>query len=564
VTLRRLAVPLAVPLLAVQLLAAPAHAAKPAEKAPAVDTFIGNYLAGRQAQRDGNLTAAAAYFGKALKQKPETPGLLRQTFIVTLIDGRMAEAVELAKAYLKEEPDQAIAQLTVAVDHMKHKRFQQAETMLKGLREEGLSTFTTPLLLTWARFGQNAGAKALEGLNPLAEKKGVENLVEIHQALIHQLTGKEDEAIKLLTGVVERQSPPSSRVIHLLGAMLERKGDAEKAKAVYRLYLNDHPTSRLMDVALKRAGSGKKPAIVIQTAKDGAAEALYDIGSSLRRQNAHETAIALIRLSLYLKPDFAVARYILGDILQSDNRPEAAVKEFEAVAADSDYGWSAQLQAAALLGDLKRTEEAVKRLKALAKARPDLPDAHLHMGDVFRRKEDYPKAAEAYSAAIKLVAKPEPHHWSLYYARGIAYERAKKWDQSEKDLLKALDLRPDQPYVLNYLGYTWIDQGQNLDRATDMIKKAVSLAPNDGFIADSLGWAYYRLNDFPKAVVELERAVELRPQDPVINDHLGDAYWKVGRKLEARFQWKRALSLKPDEDLVPKISRKLEKGLDPS
>lgn len=563
-TLRRLAVPLAVPLLAVQLLAAPAHAAKPAEKAPAVDTFIGNYLAGRQAQRDGNLTAAAAYFGKALKQKPETPGLLRQTFIVTLIDGRMAEAVELAKAYLKEEPDQAIAQLTVAVDHMKHKRFQQAETMLKGLREEGLSTFTTPLLLTWARFGQNAGAKALEGLNPLAEKKGVENLVEIHQALIHQLTGKEDEAIKLLTGVVERQSPPSSRVIHLLGAMLERKGDAEKAKAVYRLYLNDHPTSRLMDVALKRAGSGKKPAIVIQTAKDGAAEALYDIGSSLRRQNAHETAIALIRLSLYLKPDFAVARYILGDILQSDNRPEAAVKEFEAVAADSDYGWSAQLQAAALLGDLKRTEEAVKRLKALAKARPDLPDAHLHMGDVFRRKEDYPKAAEAYSAAIKLVAKPEPHHWSLYYARGIAYERAKKWDQSEKDLLKALDLRPDQPYVLNYLGYTWIDQGQNLDRATDMIKKAVSLAPNDGFIADSLGWAYYRLNDFPKAVVELERAVELRPQDPVINDHLGDAYWKVGRKLEARFQWKRALSLKPDEDLVPKISRKLEKGLDPS
>ncbi|MCF3630499.1 tetratricopeptide repeat protein [Alphaproteobacteria bacterium LMO-S08] len=175
--------------------------------------------------------------------------------------------------------------------------------------------------------------------------------------------------------------------------------------------------------------------------------------------------------------------------------------------------------------------------------------------------EKYPQAAKAYSAAIERVKTPQTHHWSLYYARGIAFERAKRWKDSEKDLLKALDLRPDQPYVLNYLGYTWIDQGEQLDRATDMIKKAVSLAPNDGFIADSLGWAYYRQNQYDKAVVELERAVELRPQDPVINDHLGDAYWKVGRKLEAQFQWKRSLSLAPDKDLIPKIQAKLDKGL---
>ncbi|PIW29009.1 MAG: hypothetical protein COW30_06050 [Rhodospirillales bacterium CG15_BIG_FIL_POST_REV_8_21_14_020_66_15] len=537
--------------------------AKPdAKDSLGANTFIGNYLAGRQAQRGGDLSAAADFYGAALRQKPETPGLLRQAFIVNLIEGRMEIAVRLAGEYLKEDPDQTIAQLTLAVDRLKHKRFKEAETLLAKLPDQGLSVFTKPILSAWSKFGQGKGTDALAALKPLEDKKGVENLVEIHEALILQIMGKAEEAGKLLTAVVERQSPPSSRVTHLLGALLERAGNAERAKAVYRLYLDEHPVSRLMDPALKRLETGDKPPLAIKDARDGAAEALYDIGSSLRRQNAHETAVALIRLALHLKPDFPVARFILADILHSEERLEQAVKEYDAIDPVSAYGWSAQLQAAAILGDLKRSDEAVKRLKKLAKARPDLPDPHLHLGDVYRRTEKYMQAAKAYSAAIERVKEPQSHHWSLFYARGIAFERAKKWKESEKDLMKALDLRPDQPYVLNYLGYTWIDQGQQIDRATDMIKKAVSLAPNDGFIADSLGWAYYRQGHFEKAVVELERAVELRPQDPVINDHLGDAYWKVGRKLEARFQWKRSLSLSPEKDLVPKIQAKLDNGLD--
>jgi len=547
-------------------LAAGDVAAKSAEKAetPGANTFIGNYLSGRQAQRDGDLAAAAEYLGAALKQKPETPGLLRQAFIVNLIEGRMPEAVAFAREYLKEDPEQTIAQLTLAVDHFKHQRFKDAEAALAKLPDQGLSTFTKPLLLAWSRYGQGRGEEALAALKPLEDKKGIENLVEIHEALILQLVGKTDEAAKLLTGVIERQSPPSSRVTHLLGAMLERAGDTERAKAIYQLYIDEHPVSRLMDTALMRLETGKKPPIAIKTARDGAAEALYDIGSSLRRQSAHETSVALIRMAVHMKPDFPVARFILADILQSEDRLNAAIAEYDAIDPKSAYGWSAQLQAAALVGDLERTDAAVKRLEKLAKVRPDLPDPFLHMGDVYRRQEKFTKAADAYSAAIKRVATPEPHHWSLFYARGIALERAKRWKESEKDLLKALELRPDQPYVLNYLGYTWIDQGEQLDRATDMIKKAVSLAPNDGFIADSLGWAYYRVGKYDEAVAELERAVELRPQDPVINDHLGDAYWMVGRKLEARFQWKRSLSLDPDKDLIPKIKAKLESGLEPS
>ena len=537
-----------------------AHATTPADT-ESTDTFTGNYLAARQAQRDGNLAAAAEFFSKALKEKPETPGLLRQTFLVTLIEGRVDQAVALAKSLAKEDPNQGVALLTLAVDDLRHKRYRQAAAKLSKMPDEGLATFTKPLLLTWARFGEGKGAASADSLAPLKDHKGVENLVQIHQALIDQLTGKPDNAIKLLTGIIDRQSPASSRVIHLLGAMLERKGDKERAGALYRKYLSEHPTSRLMDAALARVKTGKKPAVTIDTAAKGAAEALYDIGSSLRRENAEDTAVALVRLALYLRPDFPVAQFVLADILESERRDEAAVKEYDGIPESSDYGWSAKVQAATVLGDMKRNGAAETRLKALIRMRPDLADPYLHLGDLYRREEKYDAAAEAYTKAIKLVPKLEPQHWSLFYARGVALERAKRWSESEKDLLKALELRPDQPYVLNYLGYTWIDRGEHLKKATDMIKKAVALAPNDGFIADSLGWAYYRQGEFPQAVTELERAVELRPQDSVINDHLGDAYWKVGRKREARFQWKRSLSLDPEADQIPKLKKKLDSGL---
>jgi Flp pilus assembly protein TadD len=166
-----------------------------------------------------------------------------------------------------------------------------------------------------------------------------------------------------------------------------------------------------------------------------------------------------------------------------------------------------------------------------------------------------------YSRAIALIDKPEAKHWSYYYARGTCYERIKKWPLAEADLQKALQLSPDQALVLNYLGYSWIDQNRNLKQGLALIEKAVRQKPDDGYIVDSLGWAYFRLHNFKEAAKHLERAVELRPEDPVLNDHLGDAYWRVGREREARFQWEQALTLKPEPEDAEKIKRKLQKGL---
>ncbi len=187
----------------------------------------------------------------------------------------------------------------------------------------------------------------------------------------------------------------------------------------------------------------------------------------------------------------------------------------------------------------------------------------LALGNALRGTKAFDKAATRYTQAINLIERPTKEHWNYFYARGVCYERLGRWSEAEVDFKKSLELDPDQPLVLNYLGYSWVDQNMNLAEAMELIRKAVRLKPNDGYFVDSLGWAYYRQNKFKQAVQYLERAVELRPEDPVINDHLGDAYWRVGRKLEARYQWDQALTLEPEDKEIPKIKAKLLKGLAP-
>lgn len=183
------------------------------------------------------------------------------------------------------------------------------------------------------------------------------------------------------------------------------------------------------------------------------------------------------------------------------------------------------------------------------------------LGNIMRSRKRYADAVPYYDQALALITKPERRHWVYYYARGTCYERLKNWNAAEVDLEKALSLYPDQPLILNYLGYSWVDQGRNLKEGMAHIEKAVSLKPDDGYIVDSLGWAHYMQGNYKDAVRYLERAVELKPDDPVLNDHLGDALWRVGREREARFQWDQALSLKPEPEDEAKIRKKLETGL---
>jgi Flp pilus assembly protein TadD len=252
---------------------------------------------------------------------------------------------------------------------------------------------------------------------------------------------------------------------------------------------------------------------------------------------------------------------VVGDVLTQRKRHTEALAEFRRVAEVPALAWTGRLRIADSLANLKREDEARDTLTAMAQERPDRTDALVRLGDLHRQAERFAEAVGPYTRALERTTVIEPRHWGLYYARGIAHERSKQWPQAEADFLKALELSPEQPYVLNYLGYSWIDRGENLERGREMVERAVRLRPNDGHIVDSLGWAHFKLGNLADAVRYMERAVELKAMDPVINDHLGDVYWAVGRYSEARFQWERALLRAEEADLIAQIREKLGRSI---
>jgi tetratricopeptide (TPR) repeat protein len=321
------------------------------------------------------------------------------------------------------------------------------------------------------------------------------------------------------------------------------------------------PRHPLVEEAMAKLRKGEKLPPLVGSAQSGAAEALYGLGASLGRRGGEDLGLVYLQLSLYLQPDHPLALLSLADLYESLKKPDLAIKAYERIPASSPLHRNAAIQMATDLDALDRGAEAEKHLADLVKEYPDDLEALMALGNLQRGHKEFAACGATYSKAVQVLGTPEKANWVLFYFRGICFERSHDWPKAEADLKKALQLFPDQPQVLNYLGYSWIDQGVHLDDGMAMIKKAVAQRPDDGYIVDSLGWAYYKLGNYEEATKQLERAIELKPEDPTINDHLGDAYWRIGRKLEAQFQWTHARDMKPDPEDLPKIEAKLKRGL---
>ena len=356
-------------------------------------------------------------------------------------------------------------------------------------------------------------------------------------------------------------SSGSHRSVAALGSVLMRAGRSAEGRAVYERYRAQNPENIWVARVLAAADAGIAPPPLVADAREGLAEALLGAAAALPQRDNGEAPLVYAHLALFLRDDLDPARFLIGEIFDDANRLEAAAEAYRSVPAASDFAWASRLRVGAILADLDRMDEAVAALQAMVDERPERTDAAAALGDVLRMKERYEEAEAAYDIAIERTATVENRHWRLFYVRGIALERIGAWPEAEADFLRALELEPDQPLVLNYLGYSWVEQRHNLDEAKTMIEKAVELRPDDGYIVDSLGWVAYRLGDFEEAVYQLERAVELVADDPIINDHLGDAYWQVGRLNEARFQWRRVLTLEPEDELAGQVRRKIADGL---
>jgi tetratricopeptide (TPR) repeat protein len=318
----------------------------------------------------------------------------------------------------------------------------------------------------------------------------------------------------------------------------------------------------ILERELASLDAGADAGTIVATASEGAAEALFGLAAALGRDGEERLSLFYTRIASWLRPEFNDASLLAAELLQEEGQYDLAIEAFEDIPLTSALSRAAEIGRAESLRLKGMENEAAEALRALVRREPDAIDAHIALGDLLRRGEKWVESVSSYDAAIDLMDEAGRPNWVLFYERGISHERSDQWDLAEADFFRALELKEDQPLVLNYLGYSWLEKGLHLDRALEMIRKAVDQRPTDGYIVDSLGWAYYLLEDYPNAVLELERAVELRPVDPVINDHFGDALWKVGRKREAAFQWRRSLSFEPEDDDAALTRRKIEVGLD--
>jgi tetratricopeptide (TPR) repeat protein len=523
--------------------------------------LFGEYLAGRHAQQSRDFQAAAGSYQKAIAADPDAAELISRTFLMEVCVGHFERARALAHKELKLDPGDAVAELVLIVDRLKSGDTAGALKHAAALPSEGVHRFVGPFALAWTRMaaGDLAGADtALQGLDKF---NGFQPLKVFQLGLLYDYAGKADKAQQYFDKALGASEQLNWRLTDAIANFDERHGRGAEAKALYQRFMQQNTSSDLaLSVAAVRPPGPPQP--MIRSPADGLAEAMFDLASVLNQAETIDLSLLYDRFALALRPQFPLAQLLLADILSTQNKPEQSLAVLADLQPGSPYYWSARLRGAVNLDTLDRIDEAIGQLQAMAAENSQLIGAEVELGDLLRSKKRFGEAVSAYDEATRRAAASGlPERWSLFYDRGVALERSGQWQRAEADLLHALEMKPDQPMVLNYLGYSWIDRGENLERGLKMIEKAVELRPEDGYIVDSLGWAHYRMADYAAAVQFLEKATELVPEDPTINDHLGDAYWQTGRLVEARYQWRRALQFGPQENEVKPIEAKLERGL---
>jgi len=523
-------------------------------------TASGSYLAARHAGQERDAAAAAAFYRSALRHDPKNIELLDRTFLSLLVDGDIDEAVKYAERIVQADRNDRVAELALGVSALKHKQYGAARRNLALSIRGPITDLTATLLSAWSLYGAGDTKGAAAAIDRLAGPDWYAIFKDLHAGLIFDLAGNKKEAGKRFEHAY-KLDPTALRVVEAYGGWLSRNASAKEALDVFEAFDKVLPRHPLVVEAMDRLKANEKLPPLVATPQAGAAEALYGLGASLGRRGGEDLGLVYLQLSLNLAPNHTLALLSLADLYESLKKPALAIKAYERIPASSPLHRNAAIQMATNLDSLDRSDEAEKHLEALIKEHPDDLEAIMALGNILRGHKKFAECAEVYSKGVATIAHPEKANWIIFYFRGICYERSKQWPKAEADLRKALELFPEQPHVLNYLGYSWIDQGVNLDQGMEMIKRAVQQRPDDGYIVDSLGWAYYRVGNYEEAVKQLERAIELKPEDPTINDHLGDAYWRVGRTLEAHFQWAHARDLKPDPEDLPKIEAKLKDGL---
>lgn len=525
------------------------------------DGLAGPYLAGRQAFSVFDYAQAATYLTAALQQDPANEAIAETAILAQIARGQPAQAMPIARKQREQGLDSQILTLTILTDLARQGDYAAAIADLDAGHTAG--PLVDDLFRAWALVGEGQMSEALTVFDKVADQSGLKTFGLYHKAIALASVGDFEGADEIFSGDAAGPIRATRRGIIAHAEILSQ---LERNAAAIELL--DQVAGSALDPELsalraRLAAGDSVPFGMITGPADGIAEVFATVAGVLNAETGALDALTFTRLAQFMKPGYADAILMSAGILERQKQYDLATEAYNLIGHDDPSYMTAELGRVDALVAADRIDAAIEALEQLAKAMPDVPVVWSTLGDILRRQERFGEAVSAYDKAIGALGAEQPGQWVVYYTRGICLEREKDWTAAEADFRKALELSPDQPQVLNYMGYSFLEMKTNLDEALAMIEKAVAAKPEDGYIVDSLGWALYRMGRYGDAVVHMEKAVGLMPVDSIVNDHLGDVYWAVGRKREAEFQWKRALSFEPEtEEEATRIRRKLEVGLD--
>ncbi|MCE3232268.1 MAG: repeat-containing protein [Rickettsiaceae bacterium] len=534
--------------------------------------LVGDYVSGGYALRNDDTQKAASIFAKGLKKDPDSAIMLKGNYLALLKLGKINRSVDSARKYLEQGKIDPVMAILLSAHEINNKEYARAKAVLDRLDkayELGIASSVgmviVPFLKAWALAGQGKFDQAYEYQESAMGNNRAPSLFMYYQnAMMKDIAGHTDEADDSYSHLVKNGIIIPYHFAKSAGNFYERMGRPEQALAIYEKYRAQPPQLAHFIAKIEAIKDGEATTKrVIPDARVAYSEVLKESVRILFNSGFYEDGLIYLRLVLFINPEDEESNMLLASYYERKGEFKKAIDLYKRIKRDSDFFITSRIGIADDLYSDGKKRKAVRELLKIIGEEQSSNIVLLTLADLLRKDMKFERAAAVYSRIINAAGKPEVKHWPIFFARGICYERAGQWNKAEVDLLKALELRPDQPEILNYLGYSWIDRDKNLDDAKNMVAKAVKARPTDAQIIDSMGWALFKTKDYTTASRFLERAAELMPYDPVINDHLGDAYWKQGRYREARFQWERVLRYKKDSEEISekKVKEKLKDGL---
>lgn len=522
-----------------------------------ISAGLGDYLSARFAANQRDYGEAARLFRASLERDPANPELLAAAFYFAVSSGDLDQGAKLAQRVVVNSPDDRIARMTLAIAALKARDYHKARSELSRSAKGPLTSFAVTLMDGWAAAGAGDAGAARANFASLHALRSADGMVYFNEALLAEYFGEKDAANTAYKAARD-SSGPTLRLTEAYGRFLERSGRAGEARALYEKVAAENGFGAVATPGLARLAAGTVPDALAPRAEDGAAEALFGIAATLNDEANRDVSILYLRLALYLNPKLDLGVVVLGERLEAIGKLEEANAAYATIGEKSPYYRVAVIATAENLAQLDKLRDAEKLLQTLAGKFPEEPEVLTALANCYRADKRYSEAVTAYDKVLKVLGPVTKKTWPLLYARATAEQEMGNWEKAEADLKQALTVSPNEPQLLNHLGYSWIEQKRNIKEALTMLEKARALSPQDGYIIDSVGWAYYAVGRYEDAVNALEDAVQIVPGDPTINDHLGDAYWKVGRKLDATFQWHHALAFGAEAGDKAKIEKKLQ------